>query len=182
MENDLLRDLEIGMTLSTSDPVLLQKKIKFIKSRVDLTPSDREAWEHELLKEPVNFSDVIVNAAPVQLVDKTPLAEVHSLFSMVGISHAYVTNIGKLVGVVGLTEISKAIADVNAGDYDPYPTPASPASSETALGDETSAATHLLDSLNGDTTTTDHSRDSETSDYTADTDSIRHRRDSGTND
>ncbi|PVD36643.1 hypothetical protein C0Q70_03629 [Pomacea canaliculata] len=35
--------------------------------------------------------------------------EVHSLFSLLGLNHAYVTNIGHLVGVVGLQELRNAI-------------------------------------------------------------------------
>ena len=32
--------------------------------------------------------------------------QVHSLFSLLGLNHAYVTNTGRLVGVVGLKEVS----------------------------------------------------------------------------
>lgn len=123
--NDDGLDLEIGSTvLSTSDPNLIRgitsKRVKFIKNRVDFSPQERKTWEFEQLQEPVNFLDVIVNPAPVQLVEKTPLSDVHSLFSMVGINHAYVTNIGRLVGVVGLTELKSAIEDVNSGNIEKY--------------------------------------------------------------
>ena len=33
--------------------------------------------------------------------------QVHSLFSLLGLNHAYVTNTGRLVGVVGLKEVSR---------------------------------------------------------------------------
>lgn len=119
------RDLEIGtQVLATSDPNLLRglssKRVKFIKTHIDFTPSERRAWEMAQLEEKVNFLDILVNPAPVQLVEKTPLSDVHSLFSMVGIYNAYVTNIGRLVGVVGLTELKKAIDDVNNGDIEKY--------------------------------------------------------------
>lgn len=124
--NDESLDLEIGSTiLSTSDPNLirglsLNKRVKFIKDHLDFGPVERRAWEIEQLKAKVNFLDVVVNPAPVQLVEKTPLADVHSLFSMVGIYTAYVTNIGRLVGVVGLTELKKVIEDVNSGHIEKY--------------------------------------------------------------
>lgn len=119
------RDLEIGaQVLATSDPNLLRglssKRVKFIKSHIDFAPPERRNWEMQQLNEKVNFLDILVNPAPVQLVEKTPLSDVHSLFSMVGIYHAYVTNIGRLVGVVGLTELKKAIDDVNSGDIEKY--------------------------------------------------------------
>lgn len=70
-----------------------------------MTASERRAWETEQLAMVVDFTQIIVDPAPVQLVDRTPLPKVHSLFSMIGIDHAYVTNLGCLVGVVGLTEV-----------------------------------------------------------------------------
>lgn len=105
------RDMEIGtQVLTTSDPNLLRglssKRVKFIKTHIDFAPPERRLWELAQLQMAVNFLDVLVNPAPVQLVEKTPLSDVHSLFSMVGIYQAYVTNIGRLVGVVGLTEVS----------------------------------------------------------------------------
>ncbi|XP_062699931.1 chloride channel protein 2-like [Aedes albopictus] len=38
---------------------------------------------------------------------------------MVGINHAYVTNVGKLVGVVALKELRQAIENVNSGTLTP---------------------------------------------------------------
>ena len=43
------------------------------------------------------------------------LCQVHSLFSMLGVNHAYVTTIGRLIGVVSLKELRKAIEDANSG-------------------------------------------------------------------
>uniref|UniRef100_A0A8C8K276 Chloride channel protein n=1 Tax=Oncorhynchus tshawytscha TaxID=74940 RepID=A0A8C8K276_ONCTS len=37
------------------------------------------------------------------------LSQTHTLFSLLGLSHAYVTSIGKLVGVVALKELQKAV-------------------------------------------------------------------------
>lgn len=65
---------------------------------------------------PVDFASCHIDPAPFQLVEKTSLLKVHSLFSMVGVNHAYVTAIGKLVGVVGLKDLRKAIEDANSGN------------------------------------------------------------------
>ncbi|GFV35427.1 chloride channel protein [Trichonephila clavipes] len=40
---------------------------------------------------------------------------VHSLFSMLGLNYAYVTAIGRLVGVVALKELRKAIENISSG-------------------------------------------------------------------
>ena len=41
--------------------------------------------------------------------------QVHSLFSMLGVNHAYVTAIGRLIGVVGLKELRWGIENANSG-------------------------------------------------------------------
>lgn len=61
------------------------------------------------MQEPVDFDSCHIDPAPFQLVENTSLHKVHSLFSMLGLSQAYVTSIGKLVGVVSLKELRKAI-------------------------------------------------------------------------
>ncbi|TKS82222.1 Chloride channel protein 1 [Collichthys lucidus] len=48
-------------------------------------------------------------AAAPPLTDTMSPEETHTLFSLLGLSHAYVTSIGKLVGVVALKELQKAI-------------------------------------------------------------------------
>lgn len=44
-------------------------------------------------------------------------SQVHSIFSMLGLQHAYVTAIGRLVGVVALKELRKAIEKMNSGGF-----------------------------------------------------------------
>lgn len=144
-DDNYSRDLEIGSTiLSTSDPNLIRahnKRVKFIKSKLDFTPVERRKWEFQQLQEQLDFMEVVVNAAPVQLVEKTPLSDVHSLFTMVGIYTAYVTKIGKLVGVVGLTELKQVIDNVNSGNIERY------CSIEDLSEDHPPAETPLLDRL-----------------------------------
>lgn len=81
-----------------------------------MSPEDQIKWEEEQMYQPVDFSSCQVDPAPFQLVERTSLLKVHSLFSLVGVNLAYVTAIGKLVGVVGLTELRKAIEDANSGN------------------------------------------------------------------
>lgn len=80
-----------------------------------MSSEDQKKWEEEQMALPVDFSSCHIDPAPFQLVERTSLLKVHSIFSMVGVNHAYVTAIGKLVGVVGLKELRKAIEDTNSG-------------------------------------------------------------------
>lgn len=96
--------------------LILSNKFFQPKERVcDMSPDDQKLWEREQLHLPVNFSSCHIDPAPFQLVERTSLLKVHSIFSMIGVNHAYVTAIGKLVGVVGLQELRRAIEDVNSG-------------------------------------------------------------------
>ncbi|XP_014239221.2 chloride channel protein 2 isoform X2 [Cimex lectularius] len=93
------------------------KKVQLPRERViDMSPEDQKEWEEEELCRGVSFTDCHIDPSPFQLIARTSLLKAHSIFSLVGINHAYVTNIGKLVGVVALKELRKAIEDSNAGN------------------------------------------------------------------
>ena len=79
-----------------------------------MTLQEQREWERSEMDLPVDFNTCHIDPAPFQLVEKTSLLKVHSLFSMLGVNHAYVTAIGKLIGVVGLKELRKAIEDLEA--------------------------------------------------------------------
>ncbi|XP_068262337.1 chloride channel protein 2 [Nyctibius grandis] len=66
-------------------------------------------WEEEQLDQPVDFSSAKIDPAPFQLVEHTSLHKTHTIFSLLGLDHAYVTSIGRLVGMVSLKELRKAI-------------------------------------------------------------------------
>lgn len=70
-----------------------------------MSPEDQKAWEMEEMSKPIDLSASNIDPAPFQLVERTSLIKVHSIFSMVGINLAYVTKIGRLVGVVGVKEV-----------------------------------------------------------------------------
>uniref|UniRef100_A0A8C2DXC6 Chloride channel, voltage-sensitive 2a n=1 Tax=Cyprinus carpio TaxID=7962 RepID=A0A8C2DXC6_CYPCA len=66
-------------------------------------------WEEQQLDEAVNFNNCKIDPAPFQLVERTSLHKTHTIFSLLGLDHAYVTSTGRLVGVVSLKELRKAI-------------------------------------------------------------------------
>uniref|UniRef100_A0AAQ5ZQ09 Chloride channel protein n=1 Tax=Amphiprion ocellaris TaxID=80972 RepID=A0AAQ5ZQ09_AMPOC len=68
-----------------------------------------KAWEEAELEKPIDMEQIRIDPSPFQLVERTSLHKTHTLFSLLGLSHAYVTSIGKLVGVVALKELQKAI-------------------------------------------------------------------------
>nr|XP_020451285.1 chloride channel protein 2-like isoform X6 [Monopterus albus] len=74
-----------------------------------MTPSEIAEWEEQQLDEPVDFKNCKIDPAPFQLVEQTSLHKTHTIFSLLGLDHAYVTSMGRLVGVVSLKELRKAI-------------------------------------------------------------------------
>lgn len=76
-----------------------------------MSAEDQKRWEESEMMLEVDFSRCHIDPAPFQLVERTSLLKVHSLFSMVGVNHAYVTAIGRLVGVVGLKEVCLLITE-----------------------------------------------------------------------
>uniref|UniRef100_A0AAR2J8M8 Chloride channel, voltage-sensitive 2a n=1 Tax=Pygocentrus nattereri TaxID=42514 RepID=A0AAR2J8M8_PYGNA len=62
-------------------------------------------WEEQQLDESVNFNNCKIDPAPFQLVERTSLHKTHTIFSLLGLDHAYVTSTGRLVGVVSLKEV-----------------------------------------------------------------------------
>ncbi|EAA07584.4 AGAP002891-PA [Anopheles gambiae str. PEST] len=98
----------------------ISKKVQLPRERViDMSPEDQKAWEMEEMAKPIDVGNLHIDPAPFQLVERTSILKVHSLFSMVGINHAYVTNVGRLVGVVALKELRTAIESVNNGTLTP---------------------------------------------------------------
>ncbi|NXM76587.1 CLCN1 protein, partial [Serilophus lunatus] len=74
-----------------------------------MTPEEIDAWEQEELNKNVCFDSCRIDPSPFQLVERTSLHKTHTLFSLLGLSHAYVTSMGKLRGVLALEELQKAI-------------------------------------------------------------------------
>lgn len=98
-----------GSNFPTS--IISSKKVQLPRERVcDMSTEDQKIWEMEEMAKPIDLdidgTGIHIDASPFQLVERTTLLKVHSLFSMVGINHAYVTKIGRLVGVVALKEVN----------------------------------------------------------------------------
>lgn len=79
-----------------------------------MSPEDQKKWEIEEMEKSIDLeaANIKIDPSPFQLVEKTSLLKVHSLFSMIGINHAYVTKIGKLVGVVALKEVNNLLMSI----------------------------------------------------------------------
>ncbi|NXA00128.1 CLCN1 protein, partial [Nesospiza acunhae] len=84
----------------------IQEPVEVIET---MTPEEIDAWEQEELDKNVCFDSCRVDPSPFQLVERTSLHKTHTLFSLLGLSHAYVTSMGKLRGVLALEELQKAI-------------------------------------------------------------------------
>ncbi|XP_025017983.1 chloride channel protein 2 isoform X2 [Tetranychus urticae] len=100
----------------------IQRRVQLPRERViDMSPEEQLAWEEEQLNSIIDLSACHIDPAPFQLVEQTSLIKVHSLFSMLQLNLAYVTSIGRLVGVVTLKDIRVAIERMNNGTLVPKP-------------------------------------------------------------
>lgn len=101
-----------GSTIELA-PTRQRRKVRLPRLRVvDMTPEEQEQWEKEQLSAYIDLSKCQIDEAPFQLVEQTSLYRVHTLFSMLGLNHAYVTSFGRLVGMVALKDIRFAIERV----------------------------------------------------------------------
>uniref|UniRef100_A0AAQ5YPU1 Chloride channel protein n=1 Tax=Amphiprion ocellaris TaxID=80972 RepID=A0AAQ5YPU1_AMPOC len=79
------------------------------KATLNMSYSSALSWEEAEMDKPMEIDEIRVDPSPFQLVERTSLHKTHTLFSLLGLSHAYVTSIGKLVGVVALKEVRNLI-------------------------------------------------------------------------
>ncbi|NXC75976.1 CLCN2 protein, partial [Anhinga anhinga] len=102
-------------------------------------------WEEQQLDQLVDFSSAKIDPAPFQLVEHTSLHKTHTIFSLLGLDHAYVTSIGRLVGMVSLKELRKAIeGSLTAKGVKVRPPLASFRDSTTSAGEPDTTALHQL--------------------------------------
>ncbi|XP_044529163.1 chloride channel protein 2 isoform X3 [Gracilinanus agilis] len=112
---------------------------------IEMTAAEILEWEERQLEEPVNFSDCKIDPAPFQLVERTSLHKTHTIFSLLGVDHAYVTSIGRLIGIVTLKELRKAIeGSVTAQGVKVRPPLASFRDSATSSSDTETTEVHSL--------------------------------------
>lgn len=103
---------DIPFVLNRSNIQAFTKKVKLPPEPVkvkNLSVDKQEAWEQDQLAKEIDWEGCQIDPAPFQLVERTSLHKVHSLFSLLGLNHAYVTNTGRLVGVVALKELRHAV-------------------------------------------------------------------------
>uniref|UniRef100_A0A7E4UQV7 Chloride channel protein n=1 Tax=Panagrellus redivivus TaxID=6233 RepID=A0A7E4UQV7_PANRE len=60
----------------------------------------------------IQLDDEAIEPTPCQLVRGTSLSKVHNLFTLLGLQHAYVTDRGRLVGVVSINELREVVSDI----------------------------------------------------------------------
>ncbi|KAM4011685.1 chloride channel protein 1-like, partial [Anomaloglossus baeobatrachus] len=74
-----------------------------------MTPEEVAVWEQQELGKVASFDSCLIDPSPFQLVERTSLHKTHTLFSLLGLSQAFITSGGKLRGVIALKELQKAI-------------------------------------------------------------------------
>lgn len=84
-----------------------------------MTPEEQRIWEAEQLELPVDFSPCHIDPTPFQIVERTCLVKVHGVFSMMRLDLAFVTDLGKLKGMLTLEGLKDAISDVKSGKLKP---------------------------------------------------------------
>uniref|UniRef100_A0A1I7S0E5 Chloride channel protein n=1 Tax=Bursaphelenchus xylophilus TaxID=6326 RepID=A0A1I7S0E5_BURXY len=85
------------------------------KAEYDLFEDERRVWEQEQLQQSIEIDENLIDPAPFQLVRRTSLYKVHSVFSLLSLNRAYVTDRGRLVGVVALKDVRIAIQNAQSG-------------------------------------------------------------------
>ncbi|XP_040275412.1 chloride channel protein ClC-Kb-like [Bufo bufo] len=76
-----------------------------------------EEWECRQLNEFVPMENLTIDPAPYRLLEKETLYQCYDLFNLLGLRLAYVTNTGRLVGVVSLTELKDAVHGTVKGTF-----------------------------------------------------------------
>ncbi|XP_042328702.1 chloride channel protein ClC-Ka-like isoform X2 [Sceloporus undulatus] len=68
-----------------------------------------EEWECQQLQETLPLEAVPTDPAPYRLLPKETLYQCYDLFNLLSLRTAYVTDVGRLVGVVSLKELKRAV-------------------------------------------------------------------------
>ncbi|XP_034722609.1 chloride channel protein 2-like isoform X2 [Etheostoma cragini] len=64
-------------------------------------------WEEKQLDKQVNFNNCNIDDSTIQLVEHMSLHKTHTIFSVLDLDHAFVTSVGRLVGVVSVKDLHK---------------------------------------------------------------------------
>ncbi|XP_039355634.1 LOW QUALITY PROTEIN: chloride channel protein ClC-Kb-like [Mauremys reevesii] len=95
----------------------LSVKMKDVRHLDALLRLQVEDWECQQLQEPVRLEELPIDPAPYRLLEKETLYQCYDLFNLLGLRTAYVTNVGRLVGVVSLRELKAAVEGSVKGTF-----------------------------------------------------------------
>ncbi|KAK3530981.1 hypothetical protein QTP70_007801 [Hemibagrus guttatus] len=90
-----------------SNQLSRMRRLKYLRQQAQSDAHEIIKWEEQQLDEKVDFNLCKIDPASVQILERTSLQKVHNIFSAMGLDQAYVTNVGRLVGVVSHTELWK---------------------------------------------------------------------------
>nr|XP_056719143.1 chloride channel protein ClC-Kb-like [Euleptes europaea] len=76
-----------------------------------------EEWHCQQLQETLCLEGWPIDPAPYRLLEKETLYQCYDLFNLLGLNIAYVTNLGRLVGVVSLKELKMAVEGCVKGTF-----------------------------------------------------------------
>lgn len=103
------QDALIAEDLQNSLTIGGQHRVRF-KESFDLhDPDVDEEWLQHQLSQKIDLNSLVIDSAPFQLTHKTSLYKVHTLFSLLSLHHAFVTQQGRLVGVISVNEVRNAV-------------------------------------------------------------------------
>ncbi|KRZ66670.1 Chloride channel protein 1 [Trichinella papuae] len=88
------------------DPGVCHAAIKLLRGK---RKHKREQWEEERMNAVPNYKNLAIDYAPFQLVHTTTLFRAHAVFSLLSLQRAYITNCGRLVGMVNLENLREAV-------------------------------------------------------------------------
>ncbi|KAL7074019.1 hypothetical protein ACQ4LE_006756, partial [Meloidogyne hapla] len=116
-------DHQLSLSRNISEYVRsVKRKLRMMQNKhlsepvdYDLHDDERREWELAKLSEEVEIEEKLIDPAPFQLVRRTSVYKVHSLFSLLDLNRAYVTDRGRLVGVVALRDLRIAIQKSQSG-------------------------------------------------------------------
>nr|CAD2189352.1 unnamed protein product [Meloidogyne enterolobii] len=116
-------DHQLSLSKNISEYVRsVKRKLRMMQNKhlaepvdYDLHDDERREWELAKLCEEIEIEEKLIDPAPFQLVRRTSVYKVHSLFSLLDLNRAYVTDRGRLVGVVALRDLRIAIQKSQSG-------------------------------------------------------------------
>ena len=77
--------------------------------RTPHTPAAAAPSLGQTTDEQVDWDAVEIDPSAVRLIEQTPLPQIHTMFSLLGIDEAYVTKLGRVIGVITLLDVRDAM-------------------------------------------------------------------------